>query len=165
MYPTRPRLLRSSLAYLTLVGQVGQMIAAVTGIARALLWAAVATHRHLMTITMTVAALRAATVLAVMTTAVALLRRVNSTMLVIGMDVRLLPGFANNFSAPRPRYDADPYESRGPPPRRYDDPYMNGHGRPPYEARPPSPRGASGRPRSPAGRPPYEGDYPPRGRY
>ncbi|KAL5410691.1 hypothetical protein PMIN04_010541 [Paraphaeosphaeria minitans] len=70
-------------------------------------------------------------------------------------------------SAPRPRYDADPYESRGPPPRRYEDPYMNGHGgRPPYEARPPSPRGGSGRPRSPAGgRPPYEGDYPPRGRY
>jgi len=54
-------------------------------------------------------------------------------------------------------------DEAGPPPRRYDDPYMNGHGRP-YEAgRPPSPRGGA-RPRSPGGRPPYDApaEYPPR---
>ncbi|PVH93005.1 hypothetical protein DM02DRAFT_634905 [Periconia macrospinosa] len=70
-------------------------------------------------------------------------------------------GPPDDFPPPRPRYPEDPYDARGPPPRRYDDPYINGHGRP-YDARPPSPRG---RPRSPGGRPPFEPDYPPRGRY
>ncbi|KAJ5024877.1 hypothetical protein J3E73DRAFT_258757 [Bipolaris maydis] len=73
----------------------------------------------------------------------------------------------DEYGPPRARYPDDPYDARaGPPPRRYDDPYMNGHGRPYDGGRPPSPRGA--RPRSPGGRPPYDAppaDYPPRGRY
>lgn len=72
----------------------------------------------------------------------------------------------DEYGPPRARYPDDPYDTRaGPPPRRYDDPYMNGHGRPYDGGRPPSPRSA--RPRSP-GRPPYDAaaaDYPPRGRY
>lgn len=68
-------------------------------------------------------------------------------------------------SPPRGRMAPD---EAGPPPRRYDDPYMNNGGGRPYDGgRPPSPRGV--RPRSPGGRPPYDappaGDYPPRGRY
>lgn len=81
----------------------------------------------------------------------------------------------DEYGPPRARYPEDPYDARvGPPPRRYDDPYMNGGGRP-YEGggRPLSPRAA--RPRSPGVRPPYDAaaaaaaaaaaEYPPRGRY
>jgi len=60
----------------------------------------------------------------------------------------------DDYGRPPPRYPDDPYDARGPPPARrpYDEPYMNGHGRPPYGGGPPSPR----RPRSP-GRAPYDG--------
>ncbi|KAH7138894.1 hypothetical protein B0J11DRAFT_574840 [Dendryphion nanum] len=71
-------------------------------------------------------------------------------------------GPVEDYAAPRPRYPEEPYDARGPPPRRYDDPYANGHSRP-YDARPPSPRAA--RPRSPGARPGFEESYPPRGRY
>ncbi|KAF2262804.1 hypothetical protein CC78DRAFT_582248 [Lojkania enalia] len=67
-------------------------------------------------------------------------------------------GPPDEYGAPR-RYPDDPYDARGAPPRRgYEDPYMNGHGRPYEGGRPPSP---GRRPRSP-GRPPYEEGYPPR---
>ncbi|KAF1837367.1 hypothetical protein BDW02DRAFT_577279 [Decorospora gaudefroyi] len=73
----------------------------------------------------------------------------------------------DEYGPPRARHPDDPYDARaGPAPRRYDDPYMNGHGRPYEGGRPPSPRGA--RPRSAGGRPPYDAppaDYVPRGRY
>ncbi|KAF2663141.1 hypothetical protein BT63DRAFT_419210 [Microthyrium microscopicum] len=63
-------------------------------------------------------------------------------------------GPGDDYGRPPPRYPEDPYDARGPPPPRrpYDEPYMNGHGRPPYGG-PPS----DGR-RSPR-RPPYEGGY------
>ena len=69
------------------------------------------------------------------------------------------PRGAGEYSAPRPRYPEDPYDARGPPPRRYDDPYVNGAHARPYDARPPSP---GRRPRSPGGRPPFDPEYPPR---
>ncbi|KAF2748017.1 hypothetical protein M011DRAFT_476648 [Sporormia fimetaria CBS 119925] len=72
-------------------------------------------------------------------------------------------GPPDEYGPPRARYPEDPYDApRGPPPRRYEEPYTNGHAARPYEARPPSPRAA--RPRSPV-RPGYEEGYPPRGRY